>query len=156
MARSMEPSSVLYFTRALADVVTAEISQLAPQAEVGEPADRFVLVGVDDASLVRLRSAGCTFDDIRLLVAGPAAITDLGDFDRLCGQARDATDAFLRTRDPARADSGPWSVTVSARSPRWRDRPGWDPAESIAARLHGAERADRARAPDGLTLPGDR
>ena len=40
----MEPI-VVYFTKGLADVVAAEISQLAPQAEVGEPADRFVIVG---------------------------------------------------------------------------------------------------------------
>jgi predicted RNA methylase len=154
MARSMEPI-VVYFTKGLADVVTAEISQLAPQAEVGEPADRFVIVGVDDAGLTRLRFAGRTFDDIRLLVAGPAAITDLASFDRLCGQARDAADAFLRTRDPARADSRPWSVTVSARSPRWRDRPGWDPAGPMAARFHGADLAARSRAPVDLRLQVD-
>jgi Putative RNA methylase family UPF0020 len=155
MARSMEPSYVVYFTKGLGDVVAAEISQLAPQAEVGEAADRFLIVGLDDAGLTRLRSAGRTFDDIRLLVAGPAAITDLGSFDRLCGQARDATDAFLRTRDPARADSRPWSVTVSARSPRWRDRPGWDPAGPIAARFHGADLAARSRAPVDLRLQVD-
>ena len=151
MARSMEPI-VVYFTKGLADVVAAEISQLAPQAEAGEPADRFVIVGLDDAGLTRLRSAGRTFDDIRLLVAGPAAITDLASFDRLCGQARDATDAFVRTHDPARADSRPWSVTVSARSPRWRDRPGWDPSGPIGARFHGADLAARSRAPVDLRL----
>jgi Putative RNA methylase family UPF0020 len=155
MTRSMEPSYVLYVTKGLADVVAAEISQLAPRAEVREAADRFVIAGLDDAGLTRLRSAGRTFDDIRLLVAGPSAITDLGRFDRLCGQARDATDAFLRTRDPARADSRPWSVTVSARSPRWRDRPGWDPAGPIAARFHGADLAARSRAPVDLRLQVD-
>jgi predicted RNA methylase len=155
MARIMEPSYIVYFTKGLADVVAAEISQLAPQAEVGEPADRFVIVGVDDAGLTRLRSAGRTFDDIRLLAAGPTAITDLASFDRLCGQARDATDAFLRTRDPARADSRPWSVTVSARAPRWRDRPGWDPAGPIAARFHGADLTARSRAPVDLRLQVD-
>ncbi len=151
----MEPSCVVYFTKGLADVVTAEISQLAPQAGVGEAADRFVIVSLDEAGLTRLRSAGRTFDDIRLLVAGPAAITDLASFDRLCGQARDATDAFLRTRDPGRADSRPWSVTMSARSPRWRGRPGWDPAGPIAARFHGADLAARSRAPVDLRLQVD-
>ena len=66
----MEPI-VVYFTKGLADVVAAEISQLTPQAEVGAQADRFVIVALDDAELTRLRSAGRTFDDIRLLVAGP-------------------------------------------------------------------------------------
>ncbi len=150
----MEPI-VVYFTKGLADVVAAEISQLTPQAEVGEPADRFVIVALDDAELTRLRSAGRTFDDIRLLVAGPAAITDLAGFDRLCGQARDAADAFLRTHDPARADSKPWSVTVSARAPRWRDQPGWDPSGPIGARLNGADLAARSRAPVDLRLQVD-
>ena len=155
MTRTMEPSYVIYFTKGLADVVAAEISQLAPQAGTGEPADRFVLAAVGDAELTRLRSAGRTFNDIRLLVAGPTAITDLDSFDRLCGQARDATDAFLRTHDPARADSRPWSVTVSARSPRWRDRPGWDPSGPIGARFHGADLAARSRAPVDLRLQVD-
>ena len=88
-------------------------------------------------------------------MAGPAAITDLASFDRLCGQARDATDAFLRTRDPARADGGPWSVTVSARAPRWRDQPGWDPSGPIGARLNGADLAARSRAPVDLRLQVD-
>jgi SAM-dependent methyltransferase len=154
MARSMEPIAV-YFTKGLADVVTAEIRQLVPVADADEPADRFVIARVDDASLGRLRSAGRTFDDIRLLVAGPAAITDLASFDRLCEQARSAADHYLQACDQPRADSRPWSVTMSARSPRWREAPGWDPSGPIGAWFHGADLSARSRAPVDLRIQVD-
>jgi len=46
-------------------------------------------------------------------------------------------------------------VTMSARSPRWRSQPGWDPSGPIGARFHGADLAARSRAPVDLRLQVD-
>ena len=46
-------------------------------------------------------------------------------------------------------------MTVSARAPRWRDQPGWDPSGPIGARLNGADLAARSRAPVDLRLQVD-
>ena len=146
---------VVYFTKGLADVVVSEIRALAPGVTVGEPADRFAVVAADAPDQARLRSGGRTFDDIRLLVAGPSAVPDASSFGELCAQAADATRAYLSARDPARADSRPWSVTISARTPGWRRHPGWDPSGPIAARLGGADPHARSRAPVDLRIQAD-
>jgi Putative RNA methylase family UPF0020 len=146
---------VAYFTKGLADVVTGEISALAAGAACGQTADRFTVVTADAAAVTRLCTLGRTIDDFRLLVAGPSAIPDAESFDQLCAQAGAATRAYLAAADPARADVTPWSVTVSARTPSWRRRRGWDPAAPIAARLGGADLRGRSRAPVDLRIQAD-
>jgi predicted RNA methylase len=145
---------VVYFTKGLADVVTGQIGELAPGAAVSEPADRYVIVSAEPAELARLRSDGRTFDDLRLLVAGPSAVPDAASFGHLCAQAAVATRAQLAAIDPARADSTAWSVTLSARAPSWRRPPGWDPADLITARL-GADPRARSRAEVDLRIQVD-
>jgi hypothetical protein len=146
---------VVYFTKGLADVVVREIRALGTGTTVSEPADRFVIVTADAASLARLRSGGRTFDDLRLLVAGPSAVPDAAAFDQLCAQAARATRAYLHAHDPSRADSTSWSVTMSARIPSWRRRPLWDPSGPITARLSGADLRSRSRADVDLRIQAD-
>lgn len=146
---------VVYFTKGLADVVVSEIAALAPGIALTEPTDRFVVVAADTAGLARLRSGGRTFDDIRLLAAGPSAVVDAASFDQLCARAAEATVGYLRTCDPGRADTKPWSVTVSARTPSWRRRPGWDPSGMITARLAGADLRARSRSDVDLRIQVD-
>jgi predicted RNA methylase len=146
---------VAYFTKGLADVVASEIRTLVPGATLGETADRFAVIAADGAGLARLRSQGRTFDDIRLLVAGPATIEDAASFDRLCAQAAAATRAYLDENDAARADVAPWSVTMSARTPSWRRTPGWDPAGPVTARLGGADLQARTRSAVDLRIQVD-
>jgi Putative RNA methylase family UPF0020 len=146
---------VVYFTKGLADVVICEIRALGTHITAGEPTERFVIVAADAAGLARLRSGGRTFDDIRVLVAGPSAVPDAAAFDQLCAQAAAATDAYLHGHDPARADSTSWSVTMSARTPSWRRHPGWDPAGPITARLGGADLRSRSRAAVDLRIQVD-
>jgi len=146
---------VVYFTKGLADVVVSEITALAPGVTVSEPTDRFAVVGADAPDLARLRSEGRTFDDVRLLVAGPSEVPDAASFDQLCAQAAEATREYLSSRDPARADSKAWSVTMSARTPTWRRHPGWDPSGPIAARLCDADLHGRSRAEVDLRIQVD-
>ena len=91
---------VVYFTKGLADVVVSEIAALAPGIALTEPTDRFVVVSADTAGLARLRSGGRTFDDIRVLAAGPSAVADAASFDQLCARAAEATVEYLGTCDP--------------------------------------------------------
>lgn len=147
--------SVIYFTKGLAAVVVDELRALAPDAKLSEPTERFVVVSVDAADLALLRSSGRTFDDLRLLVAGPAAIPAEASFDQLCAQAAETTRAYLHRHDPARTGSEPWSVTLSARTPSWRRRPAWDPEASIAARLGDADLHARTRREVDLRIQVD-
>jgi predicted RNA methylase len=146
---------VAYFTKGLADVVASEIRALAPGVTLSATTDRFTVIAADAPGLARLRSRGRTFDDIRLLVAGPSAIPDAASFDRLCARAGAATTAYLDGNDPARADVAPWSVTMSARTPSWRRPPGWDPAGPVTARLGGADLQARSRAAVDLRVQVD-
>jgi hypothetical protein len=148
-------SYVVYFTKGLADVVVSEVTALAPRTTVSEPADRFALISADASGLTRLQSGGRTFDDIRLLVAGPSSVPDAASFGRLCAQAAEATRTYLSARDPGRADSSVWSVTMSARVPSWRRRPSWDPSVPIAALLGGADLQGRSRAEVDLRIQAD-
>lgn len=139
-------SFVVYFTKGLADVVTGEVARLVPGLAVTATAERFAIITARPAQVDQLLAGGRTFDDLRLLAAGPAAAPDQASFSGLCAQAAAATRAYLADRDPQRAGREPWSVTVSARQPPWRAG-GWDPAAVIAARLggadlHGTERRD--------------
>ncbi len=146
---------VIYLTKGLADVVVDELRALTPEAELSERTDRFVVVSVRAADLARLRSRGRTFDDVRLLVAGPAAIPDEASFDRLCAQAAETTRTYLHCHEPARAEREPWSVTLSARTPSWRRRPAWDPEGPIAARLGHADLHARTRQDVDLRIQVD-
>ena len=151
----MNPSYVVYFTKGLADVVVSEVTALAPRITVSEPADRFVVITADASGIAGLQSQGRTFDDIRLLVAGPSTVPDAAGFGRLCAQAAEATSSYLSARDPARAGSKAWSVTMSARAPIWRRRPSWDPSVPIAALLGGADLQGRSRAEVDLRIQAD-
>jgi SAM-dependent methyltransferase len=137
---------VVYVTKGLADVVTGELTGLVPGLDVAGTSERFVIIPAGPPELATLLAGGRTFDDIRLLAAGPAPVPDAASFAALCGQAAAATRAYLAGRDPQRAGREPWSVTMSARQPPWRAQ-GWDPAPVIAdqlggADLHGTERRD--------------
>ncbi len=146
---------VVYFTKGLADVVVSEIAALAPGIALTEPTDRFVVVSADTAGLARLRSGGRTFDDIRVLAAGPSAVADAASFDQLCARAAEATVEYLGTCDPGRAGSKPWSVTMSAPTPGWRRQPRWDPSGTITARLAGADLRARSRSDVDLRIQVD-
>lgn len=137
---------VVYFTKGLADVVTGELTALVPGLEITATAERFAIITARPAELDQLLAGGRTFDDLRLLAAGPAAAPDQASFAELCAQAAAATRAYFADHYPQRAGQEPWSVTMSARQPPWRAQ-GWDPAPVIAARLgsadlHGTERRD--------------
>ncbi|HEY1642060.1 MAG TPA: hypothetical protein VGG35_15315 [Streptosporangiaceae bacterium] len=145
---------VVYFTKGLADVVTGELARLVPGLAVTGTAERFAIISAGPAELGRLLAGGRTFDDLRLLAAGPAAVPDQASFAELCAQAAAATGAYLADRDPQRAGQPPWSVTVSARQPPWRAA-GWDPAPVIAARLGGADLRGTERRDVDLRIQAD-
>jgi SAM-dependent methyltransferase len=145
---------VVYCTKGLADVVVGELTELVPGIAVRERAERFAIVTADRAGLARLLAGGRTFDDIRLLAAGPSTVPDARSLEELCAHAAAAARDYLDAHDPARAGSAPWSVTMSARSPCWR-RQGWDPAAVIAARLGGADLRGRSRAEVDLRIQAD-
>ncbi|HEU5416047.1 MAG TPA: hypothetical protein VFV41_00045 [Streptosporangiaceae bacterium] len=137
---------VVYLTKGLADVVAGELAALVPGLAVAGTSERFVIIAAGPRELATLLARGRTFDDIRLLAAGPAPVPDATRFAELCAQAAAATRAYLAARDPQRAAAVPWSVTMSARRPPWRAQ-GWDPAPVIAdqlggADLHGTERCE--------------
>ena len=137
---------VAYVTKGLADVVTGELAALVPGLEIAAASERFVIIAAGPAELAMLLARGRTFDDIRLLAAGPAPVPDAARFAGLCAQAAAVTRAYLAGHDDPRAAAVPWSVTMSARQPPWRAQ-GWDPAPVIAdqlggADLHGTERRD--------------
>jgi predicted RNA methylase len=140
---------VVYFTKGLADVVEAEVSELVPAAEATARGDRFLIIGADarDADLVGSRAR--TVDDVRLLVAGPASVATARDFDALCAAAADATERAIASPGEE------WSVTMSVRNPAWRAEPRWDPAPIIARRLRGADPAATVRRGTDLRIQGD-
>jgi Putative RNA methylase family UPF0020 len=144
---------VLYFTKGLGDVVAAEVSGIVPSAAIQLAGDRFLVLAVTAAGAARLGRQARTVDDARLLVAGPQRIADVAGFAALCAAAA------ARVREVLPPDRGhlpgPWSVTVSARSPVWRRAAGWDPAPVLARHFPGADLSATERSPVDLRLQAD-
>src|ERR1022692_1060626 len=144
---------VLYFTKGLGDVVAAEVSGIVPAAAIQLAGDRFLVLAVTAAEAARLGRQARTVDDARLLVAGPERIGSEAGFAALCAAAA------ARVREVLPPDgghlSGPWSVTVSARSPVWRRSAGWDPAPVLARHFPGADLSATERSPVDLRLQAD-
>jgi Putative RNA methylase family UPF0020 len=144
---------VLYFTKGLADVVAAEAAGIVPAADILQQEDRFLVAALTAAEAARLGGHSRTVDDARLLVAGPERIGGEADFTALCaaaaGQVRNAL-------GPAGAHpAGPWSVTLSARNPCWRDPPGWDPVPVLARHFPGAGLGATQRSAIDLRVQAD-
>jgi len=112
---------VLYFTKGLGDVVAAEASGIVPAAVAQLAGDRFLVLSLTAAEATRLGRRARTVDDARLLVAGPERIRTEAAFAALCAAAA----ARVREILPPGSSlaPGPWSVTLSARSPVWRVPP---------------------------------
>jgi Putative RNA methylase family UPF0020 len=144
---------VLYFTKGLGDVAAAEVSAIVPSAAIQLAGDRFLVLAVTAAGAARLGRQARTVDDARLLVAGPGRIAGVADFAALCAAAA------ARVREVLPPDCGqlpgPWSVTVSARSPVWRRAAGWDPAPVLARHFPGADLSATERSPVDLRLQAD-
>jgi Putative RNA methylase family UPF0020 len=137
---------VLYFTKGLDDVVEAEVTDIVPAAKVTERNDRFMILDAAKDVAERLGSVARTVDDIRLLVAGPARISNRRAFEVLCETAADATARTLNS------PGDEWSVTMSVRNPLWRTKQLWDPAPIIARHLRGADPAATFRRPIDLRI----
>jgi predicted RNA methylase len=144
---------VLYFTKGLGDVVAAEVAGLVPGAAIQLAGDRFGVLALTAAEAERLGRQARTVDDARLLVAGPERIAGVAGFAALCAAAA------ARVREVLPPDGGhlpgPWSVTVSARSPVWRRPGGWDPAPVLARHFPGADLSATERSPVDLRLQAD-
>ena len=144
---------VLYFTKGLGDVVAAESAGLVPAIDVLAADDRFLVVAMTAAEAAALGERARTIDDARLLVAGPERITSEDDFAALCASAAERVRNILASRP---GDwSGPWSVTLSARNPGWRDSPGWEPAPVLATHFPGADLGAAQRSPVDLRVQAD-
>ena len=145
---------VLYFTKGLGDVVAEEAAGIVPAATVRQQDDRFLMLAVTAAEAARLGGQARTVDDARLLLAGPERVGSEADFASLCAAAAG------RVRDVLAPGSGhpsgPWSVTLSARNPVWRESPGWDPAPVLARYFAGADLGATERSPVDLRVQADR
>jgi predicted RNA methylase len=147
------PVVVAYFTKGLEDVVLGELHQLLPDAEViGQPDERFAFARTSVTGVAELVRTARTIDDLRLLVAGPATVTSEADLVALCEQAADQTTDLL---GDDRAESLPWSLTLSARNPSWRNEPRWQPDPVLARILRGADLTATERRPVDLRLQID-
>jgi predicted RNA methylase len=147
----MAEEFVAYFTKGLGDVAAGELREiLGPDGGVGEPGERFAVVTTGTEGAGRVLARARTVDDFRLLVAGPARVSDEAGFRALCQAAARRTEEFVGG-DPARAQA-PWSVTVSARNPPWG---GWPVGPVIAGALHGADVGATTRAPVDLRVQVD-
>lgn len=144
---------VAYFTKGLGDVVVAELTGLLPEGAIEKQDDRFLLFRCAAAELEQAQHRIRTVDDLRILTVGPTRVTNGHEFAALCSEASRNVHELL-AHDPARAGQ-PWSVTVSARNPVWRDPPEWDPAPIIAEHLEGADMHAKARSPVDLRLQVD-
>jgi hypothetical protein len=144
---------VLYFTKGLGDVVAAESAGIAPAIAVLGEDDRFLVAAMTAAEAAALGERARTIDDVRLLVAGPERITSEDGFAALCASAAARVRNILAS---GQGDwSGPWSVTLSARNPGWRDSPGWDPAPVLATHFPGADLGAAQRSPVDLRVQAD-
>jgi SAM-dependent methyltransferase len=144
---------VLYFTKGLGDVVAEESAGIVPAITVLGADDRFLVAAMTAAEAAALGEQARTIDDVRLLVAGPERITSEDGFAALCASAAERVRNILA---PGQGDwSGPWSVTLSARNPGWRDSPGWDPAPVLATHFPGADLGAAQRSPVDLRVQAD-
>ena len=144
---------VLYFTKGLGDVVAAESAGVVPAIDILGADDRFLVAAMTAAEAAALGERARTIDDARLLVAGPERITSEDGFAALCASAAGRVRNILAS---GQGDwSGPWSVTLSARNPGWRDSPGWDPAPVLATHFPGAHLGAVQRSPVDLRVQAD-
>jgi hypothetical protein len=143
----------LYFTKGLGDVVAAELAGLVPAAAILREDGRFLVAALTVAEAARLGRQARTIDDARLLVAGPGRIKSEDGFAALCAAAAEGVRKILA---PGEGNpSGPWSVTLSARSPGWRASPAWDPAPVLARHFPGADLRATERSPVDLRVQAD-
>ncbi|HLQ55403.1 MAG TPA: hypothetical protein VK162_14180 [Streptosporangiaceae bacterium] len=144
---------VLYFTKGLGDVVAAEAAGIVPAAAIVQEHDRFLVLALTAAEAARLGRQARTVDDARLLVAGPERIESEAGFAALCAAAAGQVRDVLAPGDGHSSD--PWSVTLSARSPSWRDAPAWTPAPALARHFPGADLRAAERSPVDLRVQAD-
>jgi Putative RNA methylase family UPF0020 len=143
----------LYFTKGLGDVVAAESAGIVPAAVMLQEDDRFLVIALTVAGAAHLGQQARTIDDARLLVAGPERIKNEDGFAALCAAAAERVRTILVPGD--RESSGPWSITLSARSPVWRDSPAWDPAPILARHFPGADLRRTERSAVDLRVQAD-
>jgi hypothetical protein len=144
---------VLYFTKGLGDVVAAEAASIVPAGTILAEDGRFLTLALTAAEAARLGSQARTVDDARLLVAGPERIEGEAGFAALCAAAAQQVRDVLMPDDLR--SSAPWSVTLSARNPAWREAPGWAPAPVLASQFSGADRYATRRSAVDLRVQAD-
>jgi predicted RNA methylase len=142
---------VLFATKGLIDVAEAELRDIVPDVVIGSRADRFLIAGLTAAQVERVGERARLLDDIRLLVAGPTKVPGADGLTALCTAAEHAIGASV----PGSDGPEPWSVTVSARNPPWRNKPRWDPKPILAGTLHGADPHSAVRQPVDVRLQID-
>ncbi len=157
---------VLYFTKGLGDVIAAEAAGIVPAAAIRQQEDRFLVLAMTVAEAARLGREARTVDDARLLVAGPERIGSEAGFAALCAAAAERVRDVLPPGGalppggvlaPGGAQlPGPWSVTLSARNPCWRDSPAWDPAPALARHFPGSDLGATERSAIDLRVQADR
>lgn len=140
-----EQTYAIYFTNGLKDVVMDELQTLDLSLAIREHDDRFLLLTCSAVDAKRIYKSIHTADDMRILVGGPAQITNQQEFSALCSQTTKRTQELV-TYDTDVAKK-PWSVTLSAKKPIWRLSPKWDPAPIVAQILNGAEIDGKIRSP---------
>ncbi len=148
----------LYYTKGLGDVAAAEAAGIVPAAVIGRRQDRFLILTTTVADAARLGRRARAVDDARLLVAGPERIGSQAGFAALCRAAAGRVREVLPPGDGQRDTAGsvtPWSVTLSARNPVWRQPPGWEPASVLARYFPGADLAATQRRPVDLRVQAD-
>jgi SAM-dependent methyltransferase len=129
MSSRRKEGVAVYFAKGLAAVVRRELETEIPEAVVFAQDERFILADLPTPITSAMVSGLRSVDDLRLLVAGPTAIADSESLEALCRSAARSTYAVAGERA---ADGRPWSVTLSAQAPPWRDGTGWDPAPILA------------------------
>jgi len=148
----------LYYTKGLGDVAAAEAAGIVPAAVIGQQQDRFLILTTTVADAERLGRRARTVDDARLLVAGPEQISSQAGFAALCRAAAARVREVLSPGDGQRDapwSGTPWSVTLSARSPVWRQPPAWEPDPVLARYFPGADPAATQRSPVDLRVQAD-
>jgi hypothetical protein len=143
----------LYFTKGLGDVVAAESAAIVPASVLLQEGDRFLVVAMTAAEAAHIGGRARTIDDARLLVAGPERINSEDGFAALCAAAARRVRRILAPGDGEPA--GPCSITLSARSPVWRESPAWDPAPILARHFPGADLRATVRSPVDLRVQAD-
>jgi aspartate ammonia-lyase len=81
-AASARADYVLYVTKGLADIVQAELLEIAPRIRIRSGDERFVIFEASAEEIERLGSTSRLADDIRLLVSGPRQVKTGDDLGR--------------------------------------------------------------------------